>query len=501
MGLKLRVLGILALFGLTANSQNVRNILDKYFTGLSKNQEFNGSILYSENGNILYQGQFGYSNFQTKQKNTDATLINIASVSKTITSLAILKLKEANKLNLDETFSKYFDAFPYPDITIKHLLSHTSGLPDNEALLDSLYIKNPTKIFTNSDIIPALIEFKKYRDLRFKPGEKWGYSNIGYSLLALLIEKISNQPFDEYVRQNIFIPAKMKSTYIQTNLSQKNDRLRCQNYMYNNHFEMKLQQIDTIADWKKYTYNFTGLTGSTNVISNLKDLLAFSKALNNKEFFTLTSQEEAYNPVRLNNGEINKAAQGSYGLGWFIEIDSINNKTVSHSGAAPGVTTYFIKNLTSNQTLIILQNVQNPMFDIGAILDILKGKHLTYKKSIAFLFAQEVYKTGFESAKIQLLHQQSDTINYILKEKEMARVGLEFSRSRKFQNISIDVYRLNTELFPKSWKAFEDYANALLNIKEKNLALKMLKKSFELNPANQNVKKLIEQLSTEVQQN
>lgn len=495
MKLKTQLFYLLLVFNTTATSQQVKTLLNNYFADLNKNQEFNGSVLYSQNGKIVFQKSFGFANFETKQKNSSSTLINIASISKTITSLAVMKLREANKLNLDDPFLKYFPEFPYPEITIKHLLAHTSGLPDNEAVLDSLVTRYPTKIFTNADIIPALAEYKKYKALRFNPGEKWGYSNIGYSLLALLVEKISSQPFDEYVRQNIFIPAEMKNTYVQTNLLQRQEKLRCQNYMYNNHYEMKLQQMDTLPDWKKYTYNFTGLTGSTNVISNIKDLWSFVHALNNNKLLNPNSQEEVYKPVKLNSGEINKAAQGSYGLGWFIEADSTNNKIVSHSGAAPGVTTFLIRNLSTNQTLIILQNIQNPMFDIAAVLSILKGKPIVYKKSIAFTFAQDVFKYGLEYAQLQLRQRQLDTLHYISTEKEMARVGLEFSRSRKFNKISLNVYRLNTELFPDSWKAYEDYANALLTNKEKDMAIKMFKKSLELNPANQNARKILDQIS------
>lgn len=478
-----------------AFSQSISQNLDKYFFALNQNQEFNGSILLSENGKITYQKSFGYANFKSKTKNSNTTLINIASVSKTMTAMAVLQLVEKGRLSLVEPFSKYFEEFPYPEITIKQLISHTSGLPDNETLLDSLVAKFPTKIVNNSDIIPALIQYKKYRELRFKPGEKWAYSNIGYTLLALLIEKVGRQPFDEYMKQNIFTPTRMKNTYIQTSIAQKGEKKRCQNYMYNSHYEMKLQQMDTLADWKKFTYNLTGLTGSTNVISNINDLLAYEKAIHSNKLLASNYQQVAFTPVKLNNGEFNKAAQGSYGMGWFIETDSTGNKTVSHSGAAPGVTTYFIRNLTTKQTLIVLQNIQNPMFDINVVLSILKGKPLFYKKSIAYLYAQDAFKNGLGFAEKQLRLRLSDNLNYILTEKDMARVGLEFSRNKKYVLYSLETYRLNSEFFTSSWKAFDDYANALLKNNQKEEAIKMFKKSIELNPNNLSAKKNLELIS------
>jgi CubicO group peptidase (beta-lactamase class C family) len=495
MKLKIKLLCILQLIGVSAFTQGIQKELDNYFLALNQNQEFNGSVLFAEKGQIIYQKSFGYSDFKKEIINTDSTLINIASISKTFTAIAILQLKERGNLSLDDAYIKYFPEFPYPEITIKQLLSHTSGLPDNEALLDSIITKNPGKIFTNNDIIPALILYKKTKELRFKPGEKWGYSNIGYSLLALLVEKVSNQPFDVYMKSEIFIPAGMSHSYIQTSLSQKADKNRCNNYMYNNHYEMKLLQMDSLPDWKEFTYNLTGLTGSTNVISSINDLWAYDNALYAGKLLKPIDWQEAFTPVKLNNGEVNKAINGSYGLGWFIETDFTGGKTVSHSGAAPGVTTFFIRNLINKRTLIILQNIQNPSFDISSILAIQKGKSVAYKKSIAFAYANDLYEKGPEYALGRLHERQSDTIHYALTEKEMARVGLEFSRSKNYQQYCLEAYKLNIEFFSNSWKAYDDYANALLKNNQKENAIKMYKKSIEINPNNQNSKKVLEQIS------
>ena len=475
-------------------AQETLHNLNKYFFALNQNQEFNGSILVAEKGNIIYKESFGYADFQRKIENASSTRINIASISKTLTAIAVLQLMEKGKLNLDDAFFKHFQDFPYHEITVRQLLSHTSGLPDNEALFDSLIIKNPNKIFTNSDVIPALVKYQKYRGLRFAPGEKWGYSNIGYSLLALLVEKISNQPFEEYMKWNVFTPAGMKNSYVQTLLSQKSDKNRCINYMYNNHYEMKLQQMDSLASWKVFTYNLTGLTGSTNVISSVNDLCAFDRALYANKLLKASSLQEAFTPVKLNNGEPNKAAQGSYGIGWFIEVDSTGKKTVSHSGAAPGVTTFFIRNLATKQSVIIVQNIQNPMFDIGPVLAMLQGKSVVYKKSVAFAYAQDLYKNGVNYALAQLNQRLADSTNYVLTEKEMARVGLEFSRNKNYVQYSLEAYRLNAEYFNKSWKAFDDYASCLLKNGQKENAIKMYQRSMELNPNNQSAKKILEQI-------
>jgi CubicO group peptidase (beta-lactamase class C family) len=486
---------VLLLIAGTAGAQTIIPQLDQYLAALHMNNELNGSILVAENGEVLYKKSFGYADFAGKIENTDTTLLNIASVSKTFTAIAVLQLKEKNKLRLDDTFIKYFPGFPYPGITIRQLLSHTSGLPDSEPILDSIIAKNPGKLFHNTDIIPALTIYKNSKQLPFDPGQGWRYSNAGYALLALLIEKVSKQSFADYMKKNVFIPAGMMHTYVQTSLSEKNDKNRAATYMYSNHFEMKLQQMDTLSHMKEWTYNLAGLTGSTNVISCTRDLLQYDKALYSSKLVKPATMEEAFTPVRV-NGKENIAVQGlSYGLGWFVEKDSIRGKTVSHSGAAPGIVTYFIRNLSRKQTVIILMNVQASAFNISAVLDILDNKLVVYKKSAAFAYARDIYEKGPDNAFAGLLKNRGDTSQYVLTEKDMSRVGLEFGRTRCCQNYALEAYKINTLLFPQSWKVYDDYAAALARNGKKEEAEIMFRKSLSLNPENRNAIGFLKEVS------
>jgi len=478
-------------------SQNRIEILQHYLTALHDDNGMNGNIVVVENGNIVYKNSFGYADFANQKTNTDASLFPLASISKTFTAIAVLQLKEKSKIKLDDPFAKYFKDFPYPGITIRQLLSHTSGLPDMEALFDSLITKQPDKIFTNADIIPALIIYKKSKSLPFQTGEKWGYSNVGYQLLALLIEKISRIPFAEYMKRNIFIPAGMANTYVQTSLAQTKDNNRTLNYQYNNHFEMKLMLMDTVASWKEWTYNLTGLTGSTNVISNVMDLVNYDRALYSGKLINTSSLEEAFTPTKLNNGENNKAANGSsYGLGWFIKDDPIAGKTVSHSGAAPGVSTLLVRNLSKKQTVIILHNVQAPPDVDNRILDILNDKPVAYKVSLAFAYARNLYLKGTDYASSFFNAYRMDTLHYYLSQAEMDRAGLEFSR-KNFQAQALETYKINTLLFPESWRTFNSYGNALLRNGKKEEALLMFERSIALNPNDENGKTVIKQIKAE----
>src|SRR3954470_24309517 len=111
-------------------AQNKPARLDSLFTSLYNQHEFNGNVLVVEKGKVIYRHSFGYADVRAKLLNTDQTAFNLASVSKTFTAVAILQLKQAGKLKLDDPFVNYFPDFPWRQITIRHLLSHTSGLPD-----------------------------------------------------------------------------------------------------------------------------------------------------------------------------------------------------------------------------------------------------------------------------------------------------------------------------------------------------------------------------------
>jgi CubicO group peptidase (beta-lactamase class C family) len=211
----------------------------------------NGNILFTTRGKIADKRSFGYADFSKQTPNADSMLFPLASISKTFTAVAVLQLRDAGKLNLDDRLVTYLPEFPYPEISIRHLLSHLSGLPDSETLFDSLIAKHPETILKNEDDLSALQLFAGSHSLLFKPGERWSYSSVGFQLLALLVEKISKVPFARYLSEKIFIPAGMMRTYVQTDLSQARQSNRTRNYQFNNHFEIKLMQMDTLPDWKE----------------------------------------------------------------------------------------------------------------------------------------------------------------------------------------------------------------------------------------------------------
>src|SRR5688572_11293739 len=201
---------MIALVAAAAQGPNPATALHSYFDLAAKNQEFGGVVLVADHGVVVYHAAFGLADFVTGKPNTPDIRFPTASVSKTITSTAILQLAERGKLEITDPVRKHLPAFPYSAITIRHLLSHTSGLAAYDDYFDSVRSAEPERVFHNIDFLPRVSA--QVLPLESRPGERWRYNNINYLVLALIVEQTSGQSFGDYVQQNILRPAAMTDT-------------------------------------------------------------------------------------------------------------------------------------------------------------------------------------------------------------------------------------------------------------------------------------------------
>ncbi len=172
---------------------------------------FSGVVLVAQNGKILVEKSIGMRSYETKTPLNTTDVFELASLSKQFTAMMVMMCREKGMLGFDDPISKYLD-IPYSGITIRNLLTHTSGLPDYQAIMDAHWDKS--KVAGNADILEYL---KKYQPpMLFAPGEKYEYSNTGYVLLASIVEKASGRDFIELSREWIFNPLGMKNTDIRT---------------------------------------------------------------------------------------------------------------------------------------------------------------------------------------------------------------------------------------------------------------------------------------------
>ncbi len=316
--------------------------LDSLFAA---NKDFSAVVLIAEKGKpIYYYKAFGYREFEGQIHLQKTDIFELASVSKQFTAMIIMMLKEKRMLNYNDSVSKYLD-IPYKGITIRNLLTHTSGLPDYQEIMDKYWDKS--KVAGNNDCIGYLNKYAPAK--RFKPGEKYEYSNTGYLLLASIAEKASGKDFIEMCRQWIFKKLKMKSTDIRTLEEKKATKNFAIGHIYVDE-RNKYVRADSFPS-SNYTIWLGNRKGPGRISSTAEDLLKWDQALYTEKLIKQSTLQEAFTPMTLNNGNLS-----NYGFGWEIRNDPAFGKIVQHNGDNPGYKTEIVRCIDKKKTIIVLNN-------------------------------------------------------------------------------------------------------------------------------------------------
>ncbi|MCB0752290.1 MAG: beta-lactamase family protein [Ignavibacteriae bacterium] len=308
--------------------------LDKFFNKRNKVNGFNGTVLFAEDGKIVYENAFGVSNLKTKEKNNINTKFQIASVSKPFTSYAIMLLKQEGELSYEDSIQHYFPDFPYKGITIKLLMIHKSGLPEYFYFAENLW-EDKTKPITNMDVVKLLSQEHPQR--YYLPDKKYNYINTNYCLLAAIVEKVTGDTFEEFMAEEVFEPLEMKNTFIRNKANDEEHENVATGYA-----KRKRVAEDTYLN---------GVVGDKGVYTTVEDMLKFDQALYKGEPVETQTLEEAFEPAheRLYISD-------NYGFGWRINASDSTNKIVYHTGWWKGFRSYFIRELGKKKTIIVLSN-------------------------------------------------------------------------------------------------------------------------------------------------
>ncbi len=328
---------------------NTAQLLDEFVSGQSKYFHFNGNVLVADKGNIILQKSFGYADYDTKRMLNNTSSFELASVSKQFTAMAVLILKERKMLSLDDSLRKFFPELPYQNITIRQLLTHTSGLPD---YMDEMAKKwDHKKIAFNSDMITFLATEKPAA--HFKPGEKWEYSNTGYAVLSSIIEKVSGMSYHDFLAKNIFMPLGMKNSFVY------NTR-RSSNKIPNN-YALGFVHSDSLNKYilpdvlpaDDMVYWLDGITGDGTVNTTTGDLFKWERALYTTKLVSQSTINEMLSPLVQTSP---RSTANFYGFGVSVQPKSDRGKIISHTGGWPGYATFIKSYADSNKTVIILSN-------------------------------------------------------------------------------------------------------------------------------------------------
>lgn len=320
---------------------------DEYFSAQAKYFRFNGNVLIADNGKIIYQKSFGFANFDTQRMLNDSSVFELASVSKQFTAMSILLLMQKGKLKLTDSLRQFFPELPYSNITIRHMLTHTSGLPDYEAAMNKKWDRS--KIAFNKDMIAFLAAEKI--PVNFLPGTKWEYSNTAFALLASIVEKKSGQTFQYFLAENIFTPLGMLHSRIYNTRRSLKDTIANYAYGYGYSDSLKKYILPDDDPDANFVIYLDGIQGDGVVNSTTGDLLKWDRALKNHSLLSEATQAEMLKEQELAD-TVNKVY---YGYG--IAITKKETGTIiSHSGGWPGYTTFLGRNIDEDRTIIILSN-------------------------------------------------------------------------------------------------------------------------------------------------
>jgi CubicO group peptidase (beta-lactamase class C family) len=454
-------------YGLPA--ERTRKIGDLMST-LYEQGQFNGAILVAEKGDVIYRRAFGKANFQTGANFTPEIPSDIGSLTKQFTAMAIMILAERSKLNYDDPVSKYIPEFsgsPHVSkVTLRHLLTHTSGIPDYGDLgIDDSGL-------TQKGLIAAILEKE---GLLSKPGQKYRYSNPGYSLLAIVVQRVSGKAFGDFLEQEIFEPVSMSNTFVYDGPGKKK-ALAAIGY----------DQFGQIDDGEP-----TAIPGDGGIYSTVDDLLKWDQALYTDKLVHQSTLSAAFTPGKVEEGS------STYGFGWNV-TENGRDKYVWHTGSHAGFRAFVERRLTERVTVLMLTNKGNSKrVDINtAIQNILAAKPYVLPKRSG---AEKMYGTIHESG-IQAAMQMYDALkngksgDYDLGESELNTLGYQLLYGDKRVSDAVAIFKLNTAEHPASSNAFDSLGEAYRRNGEKALAINSYQTAVKLDPTNGHAAAMLKEL-------
>ena len=331
---------LLTLNAAVAHSQQPESTsVDSYIRGRMQDLHIPGlSIAVIKEGSIVQAKGYGLANLETNTPATPETVFKTASLSKPIIATAVMLLVQEGKIGLDDKVSKYLDGTPdsWREITIRHLLTHTSGI-----------VRDPSDYHPYSEqAVTDSIKAVYPVPLSFQPGEKWLYSNVGYHALAEIITKVSGRPWDEFIAEKLFVPARMTST--RTTTVTEIVPHRASGYQWKN------DRMIHAEDW-------IAVRPSGAFLSTVLDLAKWDAFLDANSILSAASRKLMWTPVTLNDKK-----SADYGFGWFVD-SFLGHSRIHHDGQFPGFRSDYEHFEDDKLTVIVLANCDQARLESLAV--------------------------------------------------------------------------------------------------------------------------------------
>ena len=303
---------------------------------------YSGTVLVAQNGEVIYKNGFGYSDREKGIKNKPSTVITTGSITKQFTGAAILKMEMMGKLNVGDLMSKYIENVPEDKsgITLHHLLTHSAGFPgaigsDDENIGARTFLEKAMKV-----------------ELSFDPGSQYDYSNVGYSILGIIIEKVTGATYEQFLKQYLFDPAGMKKTgYVLPDY---------------NEAELAVGYERGETTWGKLTEKNWGnegpgwhLMGNGGIMSTVEDMYKWHQALLGTTILSKAAKEKLYSR-HIEEGE---GSGTYYGYGWAIFPTPRNTDLITHNGGNGIFFADFLRYLEEDITIMVMTNAASRKYE------------------------------------------------------------------------------------------------------------------------------------------
>ena len=311
-----------------------REIVEEFYNNRINRGNFWGQFLVAKNGQIIFEDYKGYANYQNKEQITLTTPMHVASVGKVYTGVTVLRLIQQKKIFLDQMVHTILPEFPYENISVRMLLNHRTGLPYYGHFTAQKGVWDTRKTITNKDVL-RLLKTKNIR-LDFKPDTRFKYCNTNYVVLALIVEKVTQKPFQDAMKELVLEPLKMYNTFVLDNLDNKENVT--QSY-YANNSRMRWDYMD-------------GTYGDKNIYTTARDLLKLDMALYSNNFLNEALKNEMFRGY-----SYERPGQNNYGLGIrMIEPKDEGDLFTFHNGWWRGNRTSYVTLRKDTITIICFNN-------------------------------------------------------------------------------------------------------------------------------------------------
>jgi serine beta-lactamase-like protein LACTB, mitochondrial len=452
--------------------------LDDYLTAYYHTKQVPSvSAGIAKNGKITWLGARGYADIENMVPATPKTVYRIASISKSITAVAIMQLVEAGKINLDADVKRYIPYLPSYRwrFTTRQLLNHTSGVRDyRPGEFDSKNYYRSTR---------SVVEYIAKDSLAYEPGTQYRYSTIAYNLLAAIIENVSGLTFSEYLERNIFIPSGMLSTHVE--LQQDIVLNRAHGYSRDEYRKIRNAPLADLS------IKHPG----GGIISTSEDLLNFAINLMQGKLLSPSTIDTMLTPTRLKNGSII-----NYGLGFGFGTDLKGRKFYSHSGGGTGFSSYILiypseKLATVDLINVRDRNLDNPAETLAFIMH--KDKYVMPRKSFADYLVNITRSNNVDSAIYAIKKITPKTSEeYVTSPDELILFGNDLiNMGRNVDGIKFFKYFLT--VYPKNTSGYIGLGDAYQKDGNIGLAINSYRLALRLDPFNDYADKMIKKLNSD----